>query len=447
MVYARQQSGMNMHHFIDRRKNPKGKSTGNRQRFLKRARAHIKRKVEGAVSKRGVSDILSGETITIPTKGIGEPQFRHDPSTGKQQRIFPGNKEFDAGDELNRPPKGDGGSGKQGSDDGDGLDEFEFTLTREEFLDFLFDDMELPNLVKRDLVDLKQITMERAGISVSGTPANFNVLHTMRNAQARRVALGRPPKQREKDLVLEIKTLEEKRPLTDDDRKALDTMRQELTTMRLRRKRIPFVDPSDVRYNHFRATPKPITKAVMFCLMDVSASMQEREKNLAKRFFILLHLFLHRRYETIDLVFIRHTHVASEVDENTFFHDRESGGTIVSTVLRKMNEVINERYSPDNWNIYAAQASDGENFQGDSLVCEELICDEIMPLVQYFAYIEIVEPTEMSIFGTMNGAELWSAYKRAQESCPHLAITRIGDPSDIYPVFRELFTKPNQVVK
>jgi uncharacterized sporulation protein YeaH/YhbH (DUF444 family) len=107
----------------------------------------------------------------------------------------------------------------------------------------------------------------------------------------------------------------------------------------------------------------------MFCLMDVSGSMGEREKDLAKRFFMLLHLFLKRRYERLDIVFIRHTHDAQEVDEHTFFYSRQSGGTIVSTALEEMKKIVHDRYATGEWNIYAAQASDGYTQTGDASRC------------------------------------------------------------------------------
>ena len=131
-----------------------------------------------------------------------------------------------------------------------------------------------------------------------------------------------------------------------------------------RRKVIAYIDPVDIRFNRFEPQPLPNANAVMFCLMDVSGSMGEREKDLAKRFFVLLHLFLKRRYERTDIVFIRHTHEAQEVDEETFFYSTQSGGTVVSTALEEMRRIIEERYPSREWNIYAAQASDGDNFAG-----------------------------------------------------------------------------------
>ena len=177
-----------------------------------------------------------------------------------------------------------------------------------------------------------------------------------------------------------------------------------------------FIDPIDVRFNSFTEQPVPTSQAVMFCLMDVSGSMGEREKDLAKRFYMLLHLFLKRRYEKVDIVFIRHTHDAQEVDEHEFFYSRQSGGTIVSTALDKMLEIQKERYATADWNIYAAQASDGYTQSGDARHCVEMLNAEIMPLCQYYAYIEILDEREMEVFAAEDsGAELWRAYRTVAE--------------------------------
>ena len=196
-----------------------------------------------------------------------------------------------------------------------------------------------------------------------------------------------------------------------------------------------------MRFNRFERIPVPNASAVMFCLMDVSASMGEREKDLAKRFFVLLHLFLKRRYERIDIVFIRHTDAAHEVDEETFFFSKQSGGTVVSTALEEARRIILDRYPSDLWNIYVAQASDGDNAAGDSERCAALLRDELMKLCQYYAYVEIIDERESAIFGsTDNGTSLWRAYRTVHGAVANFQMTRIARPADIYPVFRKLFT-------
>lgn len=434
---------MNHFHFIDRRKNPKGKSLGNRQRFLKRARAQIKEAVQKSLRERSVQDLAKGEKISIPSKSTAEPRFRLNPETGKRDGVHPGNKEFSAGDRLKKPPKGAGkGKGKDASDSGEGEDNFQFTLTQEEFLDIFFEDLELPNLVKRSLKEIKSTAFRRAGLTVAGSPTNMNLIRTMRNAHGRRLALKRPSTREVNELkarLFELERISEPGPGEIAEKKALIIRLEE---MEKRRRWAPFIDPLDVRYNAFEPTPVETTAAVMFCLMDVSGSMGEREKDLAKRFYMLLYLFLKRRYERVEVVFIRHTHHAEEVDEETFFYSRQSGGTVVSTALEKMLEVQKDRFPAHEWNIYVAQASDGFTQSGDAQRCVEILDQDVMPISQYYAYIEILDERELEVFSDADsGAELWRAYRTFAPKWATFAQTRIARPQDIFPVFRELFAR------
>ena len=154
---------------VDRRQNPKGKSLSNRQRFLERARAEVKGAVQDALRKRKVADVAHGEKISIPTRGITEPTFHHNHRTGRSDHVVPGNKEYVRGDEIPRPQGGGGGGGSEGSPDGGGDDSFEFTLTKEEFLDMFFEDLELPDLIKKSLKDTTAVDLHRAGYTVSGS--------------------------------------------------------------------------------------------------------------------------------------------------------------------------------------------------------------------------------------------------------------------------------------
>ncbi len=432
-----------MSHFIDRRLNPKQKSLGNRQRFMRRARAQIKEVVNKSIKDRNVSDVTNGETISIPTKGIAEPRFHHAPTGGRRQRIFTGNKEFNAGDRIPKPAQGgDGEGGKKASDSGDGEDEFQFVLSREEFLDLFFEDLELPDLIKTSFKEICTYKPHRAGFATSGSPSNINVLRTMRNSFGRRIALKRPKPDEEGDLQKRLFELEARAELTPAEREWMAQLHEQLEELARRRRAIPFVDPLDIRFNRYDQHPEPNTNAVMFCLMDVSGSMGEREKDLAKRFFILLHMFLKRRYERIEVVFVRHTHEAQEVDEETFFYSRETGGTVVSTALKEMLRILEDRYPPHEWNIYAAQASDGDNFSGDAEKCIALLNDAVMPIVQYYAYVEILDEREMELFQDPDkGTALWQAYRSVSTALDNFEMKRIAGPGDIYPVFRELFAK------
>lgn len=437
---------MASHFIIDRRQNPKGKSLANRQRFIRRTRAQIREAVKKSVSERNITDGTGGESIRIPAKSIAEPRFHHASKGGDRQRVLPGNKEFGEGDRIPKNQGGEvGGRGRRASDHGEGEDDFQFALTKEEFLDLFFEDLELPDLLKTSLKEVVRYRNQRAGFAMQGTAANLNLLRTMRNSYGRRIALKRPGNEQVAEVEKRIFALERKATLDARERMDLKALHEELEQLRGRRKVIPYIDPMDLRYNRYEKIPTPNTQAVMFCLMDVSGSMAQYEKDLAKRFFMLLHHFLVRRYGKIDVVFVRHTHEAKEVDEQTFFYSTETGGTIVSTALVEMRKIVEERYPTAEWNIYAAQASDGDDWTGDAAKCVEILENDLMPVSQYYAYVEILDEREREAFANEeNGAELWRAYRGVAKQWPNFATKRISRPGDIFPVFRELFAKQSE---
>ncbi len=419
---------------IDRRLNPKGKSLGNRQRFLRRARDQVVKAVRNASSGRSITDIKSGDHVTIPADGLREPTFHAGSSGGVRDYVLPGNHDFIPGDSIARPPSGDGGGGSEGSPDGEGEDDFRFLLSREEFLDLFLEDLELPDLVKKKVKQTETFSPMRAGFSVTGSPSNLNLVRTMRNSLSRRIALKRP----KPDEILWLEGEIERLTRTGEDPLRLLELKAEYERQALRSKRIPYIDPLDVRYNRFEHVPKPVTQAVMFCLMDVSGSMTEHMKDLAKRFFMLLYLFLTRRYRHVEIVFIRHTHEAKEVDEETFFYSPETGGTVVSTALYEMHKVIRERFPENDWNIYAAQASDGDNMTSDNARAAGLLEDVLLPMCQYFAYIEVGGENK-----DWRGreSELWRTYSLVARPGAPMAMRRVRSRSEIYPVFRDLFSR------
>lgn len=421
---------------VDRRLNPKSKSLGNRQRFLRRARAEIREAVKDAIKNRKVSQADVGERVTIKSKNLREPSFSHGRGIGQRDMVLPGNEEYSAGDRIAKPPGGGGGGrGRDGSPDGEGQDEFSFSLSREEFLDLFFDDLKLPNLVKIKLKDLKAPKPARAGFSADGSPSRLNHVRTMRNSLGRRIALRRPSEAEIAKLKEMLAVAEAETP-RDADKIAL--LQKELIHKERLRKTIAYIDPIDLRYNRFERVPKPTTQAVMFCLMDASASMTESLKDLAKRFFMLLHVFLTRHYKEVHIVFIRHTSTAAVVDEETFFKGTETGGTVISSALEEMMKVVKARYSPADWNIYAAQASDGDNYHDDMPRCLEILEREILPVSQYFAYIETAHGERFS--DTLE-TQVWSGYTEIGDRADNFAMRRVTSPGEIFPVFRDLFSQ------
>jgi uncharacterized protein len=416
---------------VDRRLNGKNKSAVNRQKFIRRFRNQIKKAVADAVAGRSVTDLDKGEKVSIPTRDTSEP-FIHHGQGGHHERVYPGNKEFHQGDKIARPKGGSKGRGSDASDSGEGLDDFIFELTREEFLQFFFEDLELPNLIKTKLATISETKKVRAGHTSDGIPSNINVIRSLRGAMGRRIAARGPYQARIKEVEEELQDLLKRHNETDA---VVMELREEIEQLKKKIARIPFIDTFDLRYDNRIDQPKPTTQAVMFCIMDISGSMGPEEKDMAKRFFMLLYLFLTKTYEKIQVVFISHHTEAHEVDEETFFYSRETGGTVVSSALNLCRKIIQQRFPTSEWNIYVAQASDGDNWDTDSIDCRKIMTEYIMPYVQYYAYIEITEDRHQS---------LWQEYLALKDSWDNFAMQRIERVADIYPVFRQLFQKQSK---
>ncbi|WP_162911000.1 YeaH/YhbH family protein [Azohydromonas sediminis] len=420
---------MALQSIIDRRLAGKNKSIGNRERFLRRYKDKIREAVRRAVDGRGIRDMERAEDISIPKKDLSEPVFHHGPG-GVREIVHPGNREYLKGDRIERPKGGGGGgSGKgQASDSGEGEDDFVFTLSKEEFMQVFFEDLALPHLVRTQLAETPEWKYHRAGFTSDGTPNNLHVVRSMRGAIGRRIAIGSGSRRELREMEARLAELQR---FPDGRDEEIAALKVEIEALRRRLERIPYLDPIDLRYRSRVRVPVPTSKAVMFCLMDVSGSMDEARKDLAKRFFILLYLFLTKHYEKIDIVFIRHHTQAQEVDEQNFFHATETGGTVVSSALVLMEEIIRSRYSPSEWNIYGAQASDGDNWHHDSGRCRELLAQKILPLCRYYAYVQVAEEEQ----------NLWEEYTQLLATHPHFAMRKATDASQIYPVFRDLFKK------
>lgn len=406
---------------IDRRLDGKDKSAENRRRFIARYKNQIKKAVSEAISGRSIKEIEASGDISIPTKDITEPSFRFGKG-GNWTLVLPGNKEFSKGDKIQRPEAQAGQKGSQASQDGESKEDFVFQISKDEFIELFFEDLQLPNLTKRKLsIGLPGTRTARAGYTIDGTPTNINIIRSLRTAMGRRIALAMPYKRQLEAALSKFKNS----PYDLELEKEIARLKHKIQT-------VPFIDPIDLRYNYRVKRPEPNAKAVMFCLMDVSGSMDQSRKDIAKRFFILLYLFLKRHYKETQLVFIRHHTSAKEVNEEEFFYSQETGGTVVSSALKLTQQVIKERFSPNEWNIYIAQASDGDNWGNDSPICRQVLVEQLMPLAQYYAYVEITSSFHQS---------LWREYLLVKEECEHFAMQHIERVTDIYPVFRQLFKK------
>lgn len=425
------------HIIIDRRLNTKKKSTVNRKRFLERVKKQTRKAVKDAVREGKISDIASDkeEKVNVPAKDISEPIFHHGDG-GTVERVFPGNEEFIKGDRFPRPPEGHGMGKGPGSPDGVGEDSFSFNISKEEFLDIFFEDLELPDLTKTDIATAEETTYRKAGFITDGSPNRLSIIRSMRRAYSRRIALRNPKRKELQKLEEELAALILIPDLDEEQEKRQLELAVEIEHLKKRIKAIPFIDEIDLRYHNYVKEPVPITQAVMFCIMDVSGSMGPWEKEMSKRFFMLLYLFLTRNYEKIELVFIRHHTIAKEVDEDEFFNSRETGGTIVSPAFDLARDIIDDRFPPSRWNIYACQCSDGDNWTADCPSAKTSLESKILPLAQYFAYVEII-PKELG----QRVGELWPHYEQIKAGHKNFDMASIRDVADIYPVFRGLFEK------
>ena len=412
---------------VDKRNNPKGKSSPNRQKLLKRIGHKIKKAMPNIIKNNNVKDLTSSKKgVQIPIKGINEPQFSYDGKSGDKKHVHPGNKEYIPGDKIRKPREGEGEGVQKGSNDPTITeDDFVITISREEFLDYFFDDLELPDMIKKHLNSVVDFKQKRAGFTNAGTPNRLNVVKSYKNSMSRKMASAIFFEKKIKELEEKLKNDK----LTDLE---IQELQKELDRLNKMKSSVNFMEEVDLRYNNYEQYPVPVTSAVMFCIMDVSGSMGEKEKDIAKRFFMLLYMFLTKQYEKIEMVFIRHHTLAKEVDEEEFFNSKESGGTIVLPALELMDKIIDERYS-SGWNVYASQASDGDVWdRTDAVSCSNLLRDKLLKKIQYMIYIEIARERY---------SDLWNQYDDLSKSVTNFKAGKINDNTEIWDVFKDFFKK------
>lgn len=410
----------------DRRLNPHGKSLNNRQRFVERVKGAVKTAADKQVKSRSLQDKSDAE-VSVSRDGIAEPQFQYSTDTGGWDYILPGNHEYNVGDTIQRPPGGGRGNGNEGSEYVEGEDDFRFYISYEEYINAILGDLSLPDMIKESKKDTVSYSMHRAGYTTVGSTSNLAIERTMIQGIGRRIALKTPKLVMIAELEAELVTT------TDPDR--IIEIEEQIVLLRQKASAINFLERADLRYVNFAKQLNPISQAVMFCAMDVSGSMTEHMKELAKRFYLLLYVFLTRQYKHVDIVFIRHTHVATEVDQETFFNSPESGGTVVSTAYVEMKKIIQDRYNISDWNIYLAQASDGDNTSSDYEKAQDLL-GSMLPWIQYATYIEVSADIPST---STRQSDLWQMFQNIALSHPHVACRKLSSQNNVIEVFRSLF--------
>lgn len=498
---------------IDDERSKSSSSSGSEKQFKDMYKETTRRQVRKRINEGTIQDVVESDGMTInpdmPDEDTNEYIF-HNGQGGNRDIVHPGNDQFNKGDKIERPPGG-GGSGGAGegdaSDSGEGEDDFTFSISRDEYLELLFEDLELPRQDYTKVAEaLNEWKLKRAGFSSSGNPERLDVFQSKKKNLARKIAMGARTKQLVADLAsrtveaLHVKlgskegNLEELKyaasivlgaidaefsqldpeivkmrrektnyfalceEIVENCRVALDAKRltkvkaeecvtsiseglEKLKVLIQSTQSVTVMDESvDGRFKNFNKQPKPIIQAAMFCLMDVSGSMDQQTKELAKRFYIMLYLFLSHKYgdgnkSNVEIVFVRHHTQAAEVDEEEFFYGRETGGTIVSSGLKLINQIQQERFPSDSWNIYVAQASDGDNWADDSPLCEEIVRNMLDTYVRYYIYIEITDRKHQS---------LWRHYRNIAQDTAGMFTGEVRSVKDIYPVFRKAFEKDTE---
>lgn len=426
-----------MSQIIDRRLNGRGKSTENRQKFIRRAKEIVKDQIDDLIINKKLKDLgKSGGTISVPrAKRLGEPSYRHGMG-GNRDYVLPGNKKFTPGDRIWKPreEQNGGGDGNEASDQGHLTD---VELTERELLDIIFDDLELPNMVKKELSKIKSDVKKHSGFNKDGSPNKLSIIRSVKQSFIRTIPI-------EDDIEEQLANARESLRVAKDDQDKL-YWSAEIERLLKEREEIPFLDPLDLRYKQTQIVPQPSTHATMIMLMDNSGSMTDEHRVKAKRFFALLYRFLSMHYDGIDTIFISHTTEAHEMTEEEFFTTGDSGGTIVSSGLEMVADKVYDLKNKSN--VYVCQVSDGDNWSNDDDRCFELLVEEIMDNVQYFAYIQLDDyhndqdgsATIRTYLGVDKG--LWRAYEHVAKLFKTFQMKRVFETSDIFPVFRELFAK------
>ncbi len=367
-------------------------------------RRRHKEKIEKAI-KEGIHDIVAEESIIgqdgkkkikIPVRGIKEYQFIHGTGNGTKGVGSAQGQDIQKGQVVRKPSqKGQGGGSPGKPGDNKGEDYYDVEISLDELAKYLFDDLNLPDLNKKQSDTVMAEKTKRKGYRPKGIRARLSKKETLKNKI-----------RRQKQAV--------KNGTYDPDSE----------------ERFPF-HYDDLKYKHIEVKKKPITNAVIFMIMDVSGSMGKRKKFLARSFFFLLYQFIRYKYQTVDIVFISHTTEAQEVNEDDFFKKASSGGTFISSGLSMAEDIINERYNPSAWNIYTFHCSDGDNWSEDNDKALEKM-SYLSDVSQLAGYIQI-KPEQSSIWGE----EMAKVFEVLTSNS--FKVCRIKDKSDIWPEFAKLF--------
>jgi len=371
-------------------------------------RSRHKRKIEKAI-RDGVTDIIADESIIgqdgkkrikIPVKGIKEWQFVYGDNEGNKQVGSAPGSPVQKGQVVKKGQQ-QGQSNKAGNDKGEETYEVEITL--EELAEYLFDSLSLPELERKKIKTILEEKPKRHGTRPEGIRPRLDKKESAIQRLKRKAASNRTGE-------VEID------PVTGEER-------------------FPFHD-NDLRYHHIKSKPKEATNAVIFFMMDVSGSMTTNIKFIARSFFFLLYQFLRHKYEKIEIAFIAHTTEAEIVDEEKFFKRVASGGTHISSAPKLALELVNDRYHPSSWNIYAFHCTDGDNWDEDNDAAVEAFLS-LSSVSQLVGYNEIIVDSERPSWDKTKNSKLWSRLNDV--GAKNMKLNVLNTKEDVWPAFKNLF--------
>lgn len=345
------------------------RSAGDRLRHRQKVRQAIRENISDIIAEESIIGQSRDKIIKVPIRGIREYQFIFGEDT---PGVGTGNGETEVGQLV----EDSGGKGEQAGRAGNqpGVDYYETEITLEELIDILFEDLELPDMERKKLREVQvEAKRKRKGFRKVGVHVHLDKRRTAISRIRRKLALGNTPEDEENG------------------------------------KRFTF-HQDDLTYRRLMRDIRPQSNAVVICIMDTSGSMDIMKKYLARSFFFLLYQFVRTRYHNVDVVFIAHHTQAREVTEEEFFTKGESGGTLISSGYTKALEIIEERYHPALWNIYAFHCSDGDNWQSDNQAALNT-ADKLCEISNLFGYGEI--KTLNSDYYGVSLLELFGQLKRS----------------------------------
>jgi len=307
------------------------RAAADRIRHKKKIDKAIKESIKDVVAEESIIGQRGKKKIRIPVKGIKEYRFVYGTNEKNKTVGSGGDHKLKRGQKIGakRAKKGNG-QGQGGASNERGEEYYDVEITLEELAEYLFNDLKLPDLEKKQFRFVTQEAIKRQGYRFEGIRPRLSKKETIKRKIRRRKRA-------------------EKSGAYDPDRD----------------ERFPF-HRDDLKYHHIKPKSKENSAAVIFFLMDVSGSMSQARKYLARSFFFLLYQFLNYKYEKVEVIFISHTTHAERVSEDDFFKVASTGGTLISSALDKELDIIEKEFHPNAWNIYTFYCGDGENWASDN---------------------------------------------------------------------------------